>query len=179
MWTSACTERSAIQKSIRASALTHTVADSHVKHLFDAAAVEEIRTRITRLRADAVPQWGRMNVGQTLAHCSGVLELALGDRRPARALIGRILGWALKRMALGNDAPMRRNSPTIQALAIVDERDVETERRRLLALLERFAASGPAGCTRHPHPFFGRLSPQEWAIFECKHLDHHLRQFGA
>jgi hypothetical protein len=120
-----------------------------------------------------------MNVGQALAHCSGVLELALGDRRPPRAFAGRILGWALKRLALGNDAPMRRNSPTLQELTISGERDVEAERRRLLALIERFVAAGPSASTVHPHPFFGRLSPQEWAVFEYKHLDHHLRQFGA
>jgi hypothetical protein len=150
-----------------------------VKHLFEAAVADEIRSRISGLRTDSAPQWGRMTVGQALAHCSGVLELALGDRRPPRAFIGRILGGALKRLALGNDAPMRRNSPTIQELAIRGDRDVETERRRLLGLLERFVAGGPARCTEHPHPFFGVLTPNEWATFEYKHLDHHLRQFGA
>jgi hypothetical protein len=90
---------------------------------------------------------GTHDCGQALAHCSGVLELAPGDRRPPRVFIGRILGWALKRLALGNDAPMRRNSPTIQELAICEDRDVETERRRLLGLVERFVAGGPASCT--------------------------------
>jgi LPS sulfotransferase NodH len=47
------------------------------------------------------------------------------------------------------------------------------------ALIERFAAAGLAGCTMHPHSFFGRLTPQEWAVLMYKHLDHHLRQFGV
>jgi hypothetical protein len=29
------------------------------------------------------------------------------------------------------------------------------------------------------HPFFGKMSSQEWAMFAYKHLDHHLTQFGA
>mgnify|MGYP001794749648 CR=1 FL=1 len=29
------------------------------------------------------------------------------------------------------------------------------------------------------HAFFGRMPGQEWAILMYKHLDHHLRQFGA
>ncbi len=59
------------------------------------------------------------------------------------------------------------------------ERDLEAERRRLCGLIEGFVAAGPAGCTTHPHSFFGRLTPEEWAILQYKHLDHHLRQFGA
>jgi hypothetical protein len=150
-----------------------------MKSLYDSVTVVDIRMRLTRLKARDEPQWGRMNVAQALAHCCGVLELALGHRRPPRVLIGRILGPVLKRVALGSDAPIRRNAPTIDELVVLDRRDLDEERKRLLALIEQFAAGGPAVCTTHPHPFFGRLSPQEWAVFEYKHLDHHLRQFGS
>jgi hypothetical protein len=107
------------------------------------------------------------------------MELASGERRPPRVFIGRILGWAIKRLALGNDAPMRRNSPTMPEMKVADTPDFAVERTRLLALIDRFAAAGPAGCTTHPHSFFGRLTPDEWAVQMYKHLDHHLRQFGA
>ncbi|MCU1266985.1 MAG: hypothetical protein JWM21_3303 [Acidobacteria bacterium] len=150
-----------------------------MKNLFDAAAAAEIRKRIALLGPGNERQWGRMNVAQALAHLSAGLELALGERRPPRALMGRILGWAIKPMALGNDAPMRPNSPTIDELVVLDQRDFETERKQLSATIDRFVAGGPAACTTHPHPFFGRLTPQEWAIHSYKHLDHHLRQFGG
>jgi transposase InsO family protein len=120
-----------------------------------------------------------MNVAQALAHCSGVLELALGDRRPPRELIGRIFGRLLKRLAVTSEAPIRRNAPTLKEFVVLDERNLDAERNRLMALLERFAAGGAAVCTDHPHPFFGRMTPQEWGTFEYKHLDHHLRQFGG
>jgi len=54
-----------------------------------------------------------------------------------------------------------------------------TERERLSGLIDKFAAGGAAGCTKNPHSFFGRLTPEEWAILMYKHLDHHLRQFGV
>jgi hypothetical protein len=82
-------------------------------------------------------------------------------------------------MALGNDEPFRRNSPTAKELVIKDERDLSAERERLNGLIDRLVAAGPAGCTSHPHAFFGRLSPEQWGILMYKHLDHHLRQFGA
>ena len=36
---------------------------------------------------------------------------------------------------------------------------------------------GPGVCTKHPHFFFGPLTPVEWAALMYQHLDHHLRQF--
>jgi transposase InsO family protein len=53
------------------------------------------------------------------------------------------------------------------------------ERDRLSGLIDKFAAGGAAGCTRNPHSFFGKMTPEEWAILMYKHLDHHLRQFGV
>jgi Protein of unknown function (DUF1569) len=43
-------------------------------------------------------------------------------------------------------------------------------------LIDRLAA-GPEACTKHPHSFFGPLTPVEWAALTYRHLDHHLRQF--
>jgi hypothetical protein len=62
---------------------------------------------------------------------------------------------------------------------IEDERELVKEKERLTATIDRFAAGGPRVCTAHPHAFFGKLTPQEWAILMYKHLDHHLRQFGV
>ena len=105
--------------------------------------------------------------------------MAAGEIRPPRALVGRIIGRVIKPMALRDDEPMRRNSPTAKELVIADARDLESERNRLYESIDRFAAAGPAGCTTHPHAFFGPLTPEEWATLMYKHLDHHLRQFGV
>jgi hypothetical protein len=64
-------------------------------------------------------------------------------------------------------------------MVVRNERDIEVERTRLSELIDRFVAGGPATCTTHPHSFFGRLTPEEWSMLMYKHLDHHLRQFGA
>jgi hypothetical protein len=150
-----------------------------MKNLFDAARVQEVKQRIAGLRPDSERQWGKMNAPQAVAHCSGGLELALGDMRPPRALLGRIMGPIIKPILFGNDEPLRRNTPTVKGLVIQDERDLEKERARLHGMIDRFVAAGPQGCTTHPHSFFGPLLPEEWAILMYKHLDHHLRQFGV
>jgi hypothetical protein len=151
-----------------------------MKTLFDTPAVNEVKQRLTRLQPDSHPQWGKMNAAQAVAHCSGSLQWAVGDQVPQPGpLLGRILGKLIKPLVIGNDDPIRRNSPTAKELLVREEKDLETERLRLCGLIDRFAAGGPKGCTRHPHSFFGRLSPEEWANLMYKHLDHHLRQFGV
>jgi len=150
-----------------------------MKNMFEAADVEEVKGRLAQLRPDSERLWGTMNAAQAIAHCSAGIEMTTGDIRPPRALIGRIIGPMVKSKALGSDEPMHRNSPTSKQLRVQGERDLEAERERLRGLINRFFAAGPQACTTHPHAFFGPLLPEEWAILMYKHLDHHLRQFGA
>lgn len=148
-------------------------------NLLDAATATRMKARIADLRPDSARLWGKMNAPQALAHCAAGLEWAVGDRVPPRMLLGGIIGRLIKPIVLGNDKPMRHNAPTAPSLVVADERDLAVERQRVCALIDRFVAAGPEGCTTHPHSFFGRLTPREWAILSYKHLDHHLRQFGV
>ena len=150
-----------------------------MKNLFEATTADEVKSRTMRLRPSSERQWGKMSAAQAVAHCAGSMEMALGDTLPPQMLLGRLIGRIVKPMALGNDEPMRRNSPTVPSLVVSDERELDAERTRLCGLIDRFVAGGPQGCTTHSQSFFGRLNPQEWAILMYKHLDHHLRQFGA
>jgi hypothetical protein len=150
-----------------------------MKNMFDPAIAKQVKARLEKLSPDSPRQWGTMNPAQAMAHCSVGIEMALGNFRPPRKLIGRLIGPIIKPMALRNDEPMRRNSPTVDGMVVRNERDIEVERTRLSELIDRFVADGPATCTTHPHSFFGRLTPEEWSVLMYKHLDHHLRQFGA
>jgi uncharacterized protein DUF1569 len=152
---------------------------SAMKNLFDGATVNEIKERIARLRPTSQRQWGKMTAAQAMAHCSTTMEWAVGDKVAARMLVGRILGPLVKSKVLRDEAPAPRNAPTEKSLVVKDDRDLGKECQRLSALVERFCAGGPQGCTKHPHAFFGQMTPEEWAQLMYKHLDHHLRQFGA
>jgi hypothetical protein len=151
-----------------------------MKNLFDATVVDELKLRLGHLAPHSERLWGRMTVAQMLAHCSVSLQWAVGEVVPDRLpLPARVMGRLVKPLVFRNDDPMRKNSPTAKSLVVADERDFAEERDRLLGLIDRFAAGGAAGCTRNPHSFFGEIRPEEWAVLTYKHLDHHLRQFGA
>jgi hypothetical protein len=150
-----------------------------MKNLYEAGVAKQVEDRLAQLKPDSPRQWGRMTPAQAVAHCSGAMEWAVSDKRPPRTTSGWLIGWAIKPLVLKDDKPLRPGAPTDKSLVMADDCDLDVERRRLCGLIDRFVASGPAGCTLHPHAFFGRLAPNEWAILMYKHLDHHLRQFGV
>jgi hypothetical protein len=153
--------------------------DHGMKNLWQPDTVQELKTRLALLQPGTPRLWGKMTPGQAVAHCAIGMELALGDRRPPRMLIGRLIGGMIKSRAFQENEPMRRNSPTIPGFAVTDNRDLDQARDILCALIDRFAACGSAGCTTHPHSFFGYLTPDEWSMWMYKHIDHHLQQFGV
>ncbi len=113
-----------------------------MRNLFEAEAVQEVKGRIARLRPDSERLWGKMTAAQAVAHCSGGLEFAVGDKTPPRMFLGRIMGGVIKPLVLGNDRPMRRNSPTVKGLIVADQRDLSAERERLYSLIDRFVLGG-------------------------------------
>lgn len=151
-----------------------------MKNLFEDGRAKELKDRITRLTPESPRQWGKMNAAQAMAHCALALDMASGDSNPPPGPLGlRIIGRLVKPLVLRDDEPLRRNVQTSPVLVVSDERHLARECERLRIAIDRFAASGPAGCTTHPHFFFGRLTPNQWAILTYKHIDHHLRQFGV
>jgi len=149
-----------------------------MKNLFQREAVEEVISRIDKLRPATQRQWGKMDVAQMLAHCSGALDMAAGRLILPRMLIGRLIGPLVKPIYT-NEKPFSRSSPTDPKLVVSDQRDFLREREQLKVKVRQFHEGGEAQCTRHPHPFFGNFTPEQWSRGMYKHLDHHLRQFGA
>jgi hypothetical protein len=149
-----------------------------MKNLFQQEAVDEVLSRLDRLRPASPRQWGKMDAGQMMAHCSAALDMASGRLNPPRIFIGRLIGPFVKPIYT-NDKPFSKNNPTDKKLMVSDQRDFLHEQEQLKQKIRQFHEGGVAQCTRHPHPFLGALTPQDWSRGMYKHLDHHLRQFGA
>ncbi len=149
-----------------------------MSNLFAASDRQTILARLDRLPSAARRMWGKMDAAQMLAHCSAALEVATGDTPRTQTLIGKFLAPFVKRKVLGQE-PMMKNAPTDPAFVVADTRDFAREKARLAALLARFCDAGPAVADGQVHSFFGRLEGGEWGALMYKHLDHHLRQFGA
>ena len=146
--------------------------------LFDAADRQSVLGRLAHFRPGAERQWGKMAAAQMMAHCTAALEVATGDRRRKQALVGKIFAPFVRSSLLG-EKPFSRGSPTDPSFIVTEEKDFETEKRRLTGIVNRFCDLGPEKASVQIHSFLGRLNGEEWGVMMYKHLDHHLRQFGA
>jgi hypothetical protein len=149
-----------------------------MKDLFNPHDNQEIIERIDKLHPAAHAQWGKMHVAQMLAHAQAPLRCAFGEVKYKRSLLGIFVGRiALKKLTSGK--PWEHSLPTNPGFVVADEREFEKEKKQLTALVQRFTQSGPSAITKEAHPFFGKMSPQEWSSLQWNHLNHHLTQFGV
>lgn len=149
-----------------------------MKNIFNQSDTMEILSRIDKLNPHSRPQWGKMDVAQMLAHCSAFHDIAMGNTFPPRGWIGVLIGTFVKPLFY-NDKPPARNMSTIPAILIAEEKEFEAEKIKLKQKIMTFQNNGPEKCKSHPHPFFGKLTPEQWGKGLYKHLDHHLNQFGV
>ncbi len=146
-----------------------------VKNLFDTSVKKEIIDRINKLSPQTPRQWGKMDVAQMLAHCQMPMGVALGKHKLKGSFIIKLLGPFFKK-TLYNDKPFKRSLPTDKSFVITDAKDFEKEKNSLIDMINSFTEGN---MTSEPHPFFGKLTKEEWSKGTYKHLDHHLQQFGV
>lgn len=150
-----------------------------MKNFFEVSNRRGLLDRLDGLRPDAAHLWGKMDVAQMCAHCAIALEVAAGDVPKTQAFIGKVLAPFVKKKFLHGTEPLSKNSPTDPTFVVSDSRDFAREKARLVEIAKRFGEAGAAAADRRMHSFFGRLTGEEWGVLMYKHLDHHLRQFGA
>lgn len=145
--------------------------------LFDPKENSLIKERINKLTPGSRPLWGKMNVSQMLAHLQPTMLVAFGELKLKGRLMGFLFGKIARKQIL-LDKPFKKSIPTLKEFKIA-EKDFETEKNTLLSYIDRFITEGHEIITKNPHPFFGKLTLEEWDKLQWKHLDHHLRQFGV
>ena len=112
------------------------------------------------------------------AHMSEALKVVTAGAPPPRMFAGRLFGWAF-RNKLTDDSQMQKNLPTAPSFFVKEDKDFVKERTELLRQIQLFFAKGKNGVHNIAHPFFGKLTGEQWGKSMWKHFDHHLRQFGA
>ena len=148
-----------------------------MRTIFDVSARDEILTRLDRLRAEERPRWGRLDAPRMLCHISDQLRHGLGELEahpirsplalpPLNWLIIHVLPW-----------PKGRAKSPPECLQRPAD-DWEIDRQECKRLVHAFCARGPDAAWPIS-PVFGRISGASWGVLAYRHLDHHLRQFGA
>ena len=148
-------------------------------NIFEKSVSEGVIARINALTANTQPDWGKMNVGQMLAHCSVAYEMVYEDKHPKPNAFVRFMLKTFLKPNLVGEKPYKKNSGTAPAFVIADERDFETEKNRLINYITKTQALGETAFDNKESLSFGPLTKTEWSNLFYKHIDHHLTQFGV
>lgn len=146
--------------------------------VLDPEAREVLKARIRSLRPDATGRWGKMDVGRMVEHCVVWNEWVLGrsDLHLKQNFMGKLIGKWLLRHALRSGQPFDKGVPA-GALEVKQARgDFVVICQHWLEVMDGYASLHNPGFM---HDFFGAMTTEQLGIFAHKHMDHHLRQFGA
>jgi hypothetical protein len=146
-----------------------------MKTFFDQSAQEELQARVRKLQAGTPNEWGKMTAAQMLAHCRVAMQVPVGDLQLKRNALS-LIGWMFKKVIV-SDKPFSRNSPTAAEYRMTDEKDFQSELKQFQETFQKLA-QGPAAIKCWNHPFFGKMTVEDWGCLMYKHLDHHLTQFN-
>jgi hypothetical protein len=143
--------------------------------LHDSQYRSTIANRLRSLRADSRGRWGKMSVDQMLWHVNQGLALSLGEvtAPPQKVPLPRPI---LKFFVL--NLPWPKGAPTLPQAEAKQQYDFDAERARCFHLLEAFARK-PLDEVWPVDPVFGKVTGRFKSRLQAKHLNHHLRQFGA
>jgi hypothetical protein len=146
------------------------------KTLFDSGARAELLRRMESIPPDRRPLWGKMSTGQMLAHVNASLAMATGElpTEPKKSpLANPLMRWLVIYVM-----PWPKGTPTAPELLATPPGEWAADLVQFRAQLERAGARSPGGDWPR-HPVFGQMKGKHWGVLVHKHLDHHLRQFGA
>ena len=111
-----------------------------------------------------------------LAHLQQPLEVALGKRTIKGSFFMNLLLPFFK-TTLWDDKPWKKGLPTDPTYITAGEmKEFSAEKANLLELISQFQEKD---VNLEKHPVFGRMTKEQWSKSAWKHIDHHLKQFGA
>lgn len=147
--------------------------------IFDSANTEAMLTRLEGISADTVPQWGKMNAGQMLAHLNVAYDITNGKIPASYNVFMRLMMKMFVKPIVVGKKPYAKGGQTAPVFIIKGERDFDAEKVKLIANMKAAEAEGAAAYEGRVSPSFGKMSSQEWSNLYWKHMNHHFTQFGV
>ncbi len=148
-------------------------------NVFRQETIQEIYARLNKLNANSKPNWGKMNVGQMLAHCNVTYEMVYENKYPKPKFVKKFVLKRFVKPIVVSEKPYQKNGRTAPQFLITGEREFNEQKERLHNYIQKTADLGEAHFDGKESHSFGPLNKTEWNNMFYKHLDHHLTQFGV
>ncbi|MBL8005132.1 MAG: DinB family protein [Candidatus Kapabacteria bacterium] len=148
-------------------------------NIFTPEVTNNLLQRIETLTPSSQANWGKMNVSQMLAHCNVTYEMMFENIHPKPNAILKFILKLLVKKKVVDETTYPKESRTAPAFLITTEKDFQKEKERLIQYMKKTQELGEIYFDGRESHSFGILTKVEWNNMLYKHLDHHLRQFGA
>jgi hypothetical protein len=132
--------------------------------------------RLGRVRPDTKAQWGSFDAARMMCHLADAMDEGLGALEVPASGPWALRHFPMKQLAL-YVVPMPKGAKAPREMLARAPGNFEVDRQGVVERMGRLAATpdgkGPG------HWLFGPLTYEQWNALSWKHIDHHLRQFGA
>jgi hypothetical protein len=144
--------------------------------IFDKTGNAAIIARINTLTTESKALWGKMTVDQMCKHCTSAINVAFGKQDVKVNFLIRFLGKMLKDKVFNSE--FKKNSPTAKEFVFTNQYDLEISKKEFFESFSLFA-QGHQAIKVIDHPFWGKMTYEDWDKLMWKHVDHHLKQFSV
>lgn len=146
------------------------------KTIWNPADRQALLSRFEKLQTGQKPKWGKMSTTQMVRHCTVPFYAAMGEFAVTHSnTFFRV--WPMQKLII-HVLPWPQGAPTAPEFVITEEGHLPELLAGLRAAVDRFVTKGETQSFQ-PHAAFGPLSGADWGALMHRHLDHHLKQFGA
>ncbi|WP_394332034.1 hypothetical protein [Aquimarina pacifica] len=94
-------------------------------NIFSEDTVQAIISRINHLTPDTQAEWGKMNVGQMLAHCNVTYEMVYDNIHPKPNGFVKFMLKAFVKGKVVSDKPYAKNGRTAPQFVVTSSKDFE------------------------------------------------------
>jgi hypothetical protein len=108
-----------------------------------------------------MPEWGKMTVAQMLAHCNVTYEMLYENKHPRPNGLVKFMLKLFVKKGVVNEVPYPKNSRTAPQFVILETKEFEKEKARLIDYIYKTQQLGASYFEGKESHSFGRLNSKE------------------
>ena len=147
-----------------------------MKSIYNSNDNQELVNRINQINSESKPLWGKMSADQMCEHCLLTSNVAFGKQELKINFLMKLVGKMMKNKVFNSE--FKKNSPTAPEFIVKNSVDLDKSKTELIKNIQ-LLQNGQKNITVMNHPFWGKMTYEDWDKLMYNHMDHHLKQFGV
>jgi hypothetical protein len=147
-----------------------------MKSIYNSNDNHELVNRINQISSESKPLWGKMSVDQMCEHCLLTSNVAFGKQELKINFLMKLVGKMMKNKFFNSE--FKKNSPTAPEFIVKKSFDLDNSKSELIKNIQ-LLQDGQKTITVMNHPFWEKMSHEDWDKLMYNHMGHHLKQFGV